>query len=534
MTATEGLDIAYTSSKTGLDPAYAHPSSDPTTGNNVLYDADTLAEVLTNGTNETVFEQIRARVSKLKNLEVGLGTVGYPEVSAAVVADMTTVSQITSNHHGLKNEEELDNVDYGIYGRVKAIRFDGMFMVIQDASGDEIQVMFRRQMAIEVAGRPYDGKHIDQLVDIGDIILVRGHVKRTATGELTLVVRAMSVLAKCLLPMPDGFHGLRDIDTRQRLRHLDIMTNKDSRILLLQRSRIVWELRKLLHNKGFVEVETPTLQHVYSGANATPFKTRSEALDEQLYLRIAPEFYLKRLIAGGFSEKVFEIGKCFRNEGTSTKHSPEFTMIEIYQQLADAGDMIALLEEIVAALAKDLGTEVPKFKTRTMASLIEERTGIKVESCDVDKLLEILHQRGVDPKSLESTTWGNLVAALFKCAVEDHIDEPTHVTDLPADISPLAASEGKRGKVFESYIQGLEIAHGCTEECNPLELLRKLDSCGLQGLGHTRDNEFLNAVAYGMPPTAGLGIGIDRLVMALTGAKTIKSTQTFPLLKNAD
>ncbi|ORM41510.1 Lysine--tRNA ligase [Babesia sp. Xinjiang] len=498
------------------------------------YDAEMLGEAFTSGANEHMVEQIGSRLTKLKTLESRLGVNAYPEVSADAVTDMDNIALIISNHRDLKNNEELESVSYHIYGRIKAMRFDGMFVVIEDVKGNELQVMFRRKQTIEVANKTYDSERIGHILDIGDIIDVRGHIKRTSTGELTLVGRSVAMLAKCLLPMPDGFHGLKDITTRQRLRHVDIMTNRDSKNLLLQRSHIIWHLRKFLHDRGFVEVETPILQHLYSGAHATPFKTHSEALGDDLYLRIAPEFYLKRLIAGGFADKIFEIGKCFRNEGTSTRHSPEFTMIELYQQLSNAEDMMRLMEDIVVTLSEGLGTSIPKFTRRTMNELIREHTGIDVEGCSSEDLLSILNDRGVDTTPLSAMTRGNLVCALFKDAVEDHITEPTHVTDFPADSSPLAAAVGSHGRVFESYIAGLEVAHGCTEECNPVELLRKLDGCGLEGLGHARDTEFLNAVAYGLTPTAGLGIGIDRLVMALTGASSIKNTQTFPLLKTVE
>ncbi|EDO06075.1 putative lysyl-tRNA synthetase [Babesia bovis T2Bo] len=496
------------------------------------YNVGTLADAFTSLANDAVKEQMSIRLAKLKHLESELGSSGYPEIDSKETESMTTVEQINKNHRTLNNDEENEGVNYCIYGRIKAIRFGGLFVVIEDKQGDELQVLFRRKMTIHIGDKPFNAENIDQLIDIGDVIQVGGHVKKTGTGELTLIPHHMSILAKCLLPMPDGFHGLKDVATRHKLRHLDIMVNEDTRGILLQRSHIIWELRKLLHSKGFVEVETPILQHIYSGANAQPFKTRSEALDENLYLRIAPEFFLKRLIVGGLGDKIFEIGKCFRNEGTSARHSPEFTMIEIYQQMANAGDMINLLEEIIETLAKKIGVEFPKFTRKTMVGLIEEHIGINVDLCSSEQLLSILRERGLDTNTLESNSWGSLVATLFKCAVEDNITEPTHVTELPSDISPLAASEGSKGKVFESYLQGLEIAHGCTEECNPVQLLHKLDMCGLQGLGHTRDTELLNAVAHGMPPTAGIGIGIDRLVMALSKTTSIKNIQTFPLLKS--
>ncbi|GIX65269.1 lysine--tRNA ligase [Babesia caballi] len=513
------------------DGANAEPKA-PDAVDSAGYDCETLGEAFTYGANEPMLKQIRSRCAKLRLLERELGVNPYPEIQAVAAADLAEMGQVAAAHRDLEKGDEVEGLLYRVHGRIMSIRFDGMFVVLQDSKGGELQIMFRKKGTVEVAGTAYESGDIGRIIDIGDVIEVRGHVKKTSSGEITLVAHSLTVLAKCLLPMPDGFHGLKDVSTRMRLRHLDIMTNKDVRKQLLQRSKMVWLLRRFLHDRGFVEVETPILYHGYSGANATPFETKSEALDEKLYLRIAPEFFLKRLITGGLADKVFEIGKCFRNEGTSTRHSPEFTMVEMYQQLADARDMMRLMEELVAALAEGLGVATPTFKTQSMRDLIEIHTGIDVGKHDREGLMALLAERWADAPDLAGMTWGDLVCALFKQEVEDRIVDPVHVTELPAEVAPLASASGAYGRVFESYIGGMEVAHGCTEQCHPLELLRKLDGCRLEGLGHARDKEFLNAVAYGMPPTGGLGVGVDRLLMALTGTSSIKNAQTFPLLKN--
>ncbi|CDR94942.1 lysyl-tRNA synthetase, putative [Babesia bigemina] len=500
------------------------------------YDAEALAAAFTHGASAPMLRQISSRLAKMRTIKGDLRVDPYPEVSEESARTVVDVGRIAAAHADLGDGEEVESIKYRVRGRIKSIRFDGLFVVIEDVKGHGLQVMFRRHQDIAVGGASFSANRVGDVLDIGDIILVEGHPKRTATGEMTLVAHSLGVLAKCLLPMPDGFHGLKDVDTRQRLRHLDIMTSAETKRLLQQRSHMVWMLRQFLHGRGYVEVETPVLYHGYSGAQATPFVTRSEALDQRLYLRIAPELFLKRLVTAGLADRVFEIGKCFRNEGTSTHHSPEFTMLELYQQMAGMGDMMRMTEEIVATVATGLRVAVPKFTTKSMSALIEEHAGVKVEQCSSEQLVAALAERGVDETALHDTTWGGLVCALFKHAVEGKILEPTHVTALPADSSPLAAvdADGVHGRVFESYLGGLEFAHGCTEECDPVKLLRKLDRCRQEGLSSSRDTEFLNAVAYGMPPTAGLGIGIDRLLMALTGATSIKHTQTFPLLKNVE
>ncbi|KAK1442545.1 lysyl-tRNA synthetase [Babesia gibsoni] len=509
-------------------------SPDSTSGSSENFDLDALAKEFTYDANAPVKNQMGSRLSKLKFIEHEIGADPYPEVSAADV--VTDIAAIIAKHNDMDNGTELESTDYRVYGRITSIRFEGQFVVLQDCKGNSIQVMFKRKEQVNIAKKTLTGENINKVIDIGDVVDVKGYVKKTSTGELTLVAQSMTVLAKCIFPLPDLYHGLKDVSTRFRFRHIDIMTNNDTRELLLQRSNMVWGLRQLLHSKGFTEVETPILNYNYSGANAVPFSTTSKALGEKLYMRIAPEFFLKRLITGGLADKIFEIGKCFRNEGTSTQHSPEFTMIEIYQQLADANDMIALTEEIVAKVAEQIGAKaIPLgWERRTMRDLIREHSQVDIDQCDKEQLVTLLQKRGMDEELIRAATWGELVCELFKSDVEEKLVQPIHVTELPAEVAPLADGNGKYSRVFESYIGSMEVAHGCTEECNPLELMEKLNRCGLQEMAHEHDKEFMNALAHGMPPTAGLGIGIDRLLMALTGTTSIKNTQTFPLLKRAD
>lgn len=377
------------------------------------------------------------------------------------------------------------------------------------------------------------GPDKQKALDLWDIIAVKGTVKKTNTGEITLVAKQAMLLAKCILPPPDLWHGLKDVETRYRQRHLDILVNKDVHNKLLIRSECIHLIRTYLHKRGHIEVETPILQRFPSGALANPFSTKHNAMDMEMFLRIAPELYLKRLIASGFADKVFEIGKCFRNEGISACHSPEFTMVEIYEKLANMDDMIVLVENLVQYLVDEMritidGKKQIKWKQITMRDLVLEYARIDVYSASLPDLESFCISQNIEvPKN---ASWGTLVNALFKNKVEPHLILPTHVSYLPLDISPFVYSNDdstmpKTARRFESYWMGMEIANGCTEECDPKKVLKNIKE-------NFQDKDFINALEYGMPPTAGVGIGIDRLVMVLANAQNIKDVQTFPLLRH--
>jgi lysyl-tRNA synthetase, class II len=359
-------------------------------------------------------------------------------------------------------------------------------------------------------------------LDIGDLIGVEGIAFRSRRGELTLRVTAVTVLAKSLRPPPEKHHGLQDVETRFRHRELDLMANEDARELFVMRARVIAAVRRFLDQEGFIEVETPVLQPQYGGALARPFVTHFNALDRNFYLRIATELYLKRLIVGGL-ERVYELGKDFRNEGLSPKHNPEFTMVEWYEAYSDYLAVAARFERLMSSL----GIAAP-WRHEKLVEAIQARTGIDVMAHhDRPALAEAMRERGLE---VTEDSWPGLVDDLVSKQVEPTLTEPTLLFDYPVELSPFAkAHRSEPGLVerFEAYAGGIEIANAFTELNDPDEQRARF-----QAAGQPPDEGFLFALEHGMPPTGGIGIGIDRLVMVLSGRHSIREVVLFPAMRD--
>ncbi len=422
-------------------------------------------------------------------------------------------------------------------GRVMGRRGHGklVFLDLVDRSG-QIQLL----VGAERAG-PVD-------LDLGDLVGVTGKATKTKRGEPSLAVDELALLAKTRRPLPDTYHGLVDAETRYRKRYLDLLVNEDARRDFLLRSRLVAAIRRILDADGFVEVETPVLQPRYGGAFATPFVTHHNELDQDLYLRIADELYLKRLIVGGL-ERVYEIGKDFRNEGLSTKHQPEFTMLEWYEAYADYRDAMARIETLVDAVAREvLGTTQVEFRGHridlaapwTRVSLVDALKGEGVWSEDEAELRALLDGRGVETD--RDRTWAQLVDHALGHFVEPGLIQPTILHDYPVELSPFARTTDADPRIverFEYYAGGMELGNAYTELNDPEEQAERFRlQQGERDAGDVTaeegDPDYVEALSYGMPPTAGLGLGIDRLAMVMTGRETIRDVILFPILRERD
>jgi lysyl-tRNA synthetase class 2 len=381
-------------------------------------------------------------------------------------------------------------------------------------------------------------------LDLGDLVGVEGVVFRSRRGELSLRVESFELLAKSLRPPPDKFHGLQDVETRFRHRELDLIANEESRAVFIARARIVSAIRAYLDGEGFIEVETPILQPLYGGAMARPFTTHHNALDRDFYLRIATELYLKRLIVGGL-ERVYELAKDFRNEGISYKHNPEFTMLEWYEAYADYEDVMRRVEELLPRAAEAAGYEgeidfTPPYRRVTLRDAIHDATGIDVlELRDRDALAAAIAASGSDIPT-DGLTWPELVDDLFSKVVEPTLVQPTFVIDFPKEISPLAKdhrSEPGLVERFEAFAGGMELANAFSELNDPDEQRARFEAQQrFAAEGHEEamplDEAYLQALEQGLPPTGGIGIGIDRLVMLLTGKRTIREVVLFPAMRD--
>lgn len=427
-------------------------------------------------------------------------------------------------------------------GRIMAIRNNGMFLDLHDTSG-KIQAFCHKESLDE------DMIPLLKLLDVGDIVGVEGHIRRTPRGELSVRVKRLEVLCKALLQLPEKYHGLSDVEVRYRQRYLDLIVNEDSRNTLRQRSKIVSAIRRYLDDRNYMEVETPMLHSIAGGASANPFITHHHSLDQDMYLRIAPELFLKRLIVGGLSDKVYEINRCFRNEGISTRHNPEFTSIELYEAYSDYHDMMALTETLVQVACQAIhdefkipyGNNVLDFsgpwKRASMIDLVKEHTGVDFLPLSLEDARLQADALGVYVEPTDS--WGKVVEAVFAEKVEAQLIQPTHVTDFPRDISPLSKvhrSHPRLSERFETYINGWEIANAFSELSDPMDQKARFeDQMNERASGdaeaHAMDEDYVNALGYGMPPTGGLGIGVDRLVMLLTNAPSIRDVILFPTLK---
>jgi len=432
-----------------------------------------------------------------------------------------------------------------IAGRIMACRDMGKvaFVDLRDASG-KIQAYFGRN----VLGDRYD---FFANCDIGDIIGITGKLFQTRTGEITVEVAAFEMLAKSLQPLPEKWHGLTDVEKRYRQRYLDLIADEKVVDIFLTRSRVISAMRRFMEGRGFIEVETPVLHPVAGGALAQPFATHHHALGLDLYLRIATELYLKRLIVGGF-DRVYEIGRIFRNEGISTKHNPEFTMMESYQAYADYNDVMAMLEEMVASVAKKVlrKTKVkygedtldftPPWRRMALRDAVIEGCGLDfMEHADEKSLRGEIQRRGLQIDG--NLSWAQLLDKLISHYVEPNMIQPTILFDYPVVMSPLAKRKPGNDRLverFEAFAGGMEIANAFSELNDPIEQRERFEEQEKlrAQLGDAEaervDEDFLVAIEYGMPPTGGLGVGIDRLVMLLTNQQSIREVILFPQLKS--
>jgi lysyl-tRNA synthetase class 2 len=457
-------------------------------------------------------------------------------------------SEIIERFGNLTREELEKTGDVVSFaGRIMALRSFGKasFAHIQDPSG-KIQVYLKKDKLGE------DAYVLFKECDVGDYIGVSGKPFRTRTDELTVMATELKLLSKGLSPLPEKWHGLKDVEARYRQRYLDLTVNPRSREVFIKRTRIIGLIREFLIKKGFIEVETPMMQHIPGGAAARPFITHHNALDQDLYLRIAPELYLKRLVIGGF-ERVFEINRNFRNEGVSTQHNPEFTMLEFYQAYATFEDLMELTEEMISSVVRELyGTTkitcqgqaldfTPPWTRITVKEAIVKHSGADGDIFkDREKALKFLE--GVNPAlagKLEGLSHGKIIAEIFEEVAEPALIQPTLVTHWPVDVSPLARRNPDDHSLvdrFELLIMGKEIANAFSELNDPIDqgerfvMQVKEREAGDQE-AHPMDEDFLRALEYGMPPAAGEGIGIDRLVMILTDSPSIRDVILFPLLR---
>jgi lysyl-tRNA synthetase, class II len=447
---------------------------------------------------------------------------------------VTPIAEVKAPHEDLPAGEETD-ARARVAGRLAARRGQGRaaFLDLVDRSG-RIQLHARA----DVLGQ----ESLDRLVslDLGDLIGADGTVFRTRRGELSLKLDDWTLLAKSLRPPPEKHHGLTDTETRFRHRELDLMANEDARELFIARARIISTVRRFLDDAGFVEVETPVLQPIYGGAAARPFTTHHNALDRTLYLRIATELYLKRLLVGGL-ERVYEIGKDFRNEGLSPKHNPEFTMLEWYEAYADYQDIANRCEQLIATVARELGVEgfEPPWKRERLGDAIAARTGIDVYAHrDLESLRAELRRRDLEVLEHEDT-WAKLVDHLLTRYVEPTLQEPTILFDYPVELSPYAKrhrSEPGLVERFEAYARGMEFANAFTELNDPDDQRARFEESGRAAAAGDQeaqpfDEAYIRALEQGMPPAGGIGIGIDRLVMLLTGRSAIREVVLFPALR---
>jgi len=445
--------------------------------------------------------------------------------------------------------DECEGQLVAVAGRVMSKRGMGKasFAHIQDSSG-RVQIYARLNDvgagAYELFGR----------LDIGDIIGLRGTVFKTRTGEITVAVVDFQILSKSLRPLPEKWHGLKDIELRYRQRYIDLIVNPEVKEVFESRSRIVRSFRSFLDQKGFLEVETPMMHPIAGGATARPFKTHHNALDIDLFLRIAPELYLKRLLVGGF-EKVYEINRNFRNEGISTKHNPEFTMLELYQAYADYNDMMDLTEEMIAHVAQDLlgtttityqGSEIdlkPPWLRLPMLEAVQRHTGLDFASIKtVDEVRQAVRGSNLEIALGPGESWGSILNKVFEEAVEPNLIQPTFIVDYPVEISPLAKRKDEAPELtyrFELFVYGREMANAFSELNDPIDqkgrFLKQADNRQAgDDEAHMMDEDYVNALEYGMPPAGGLGIGIDRLVMLLTDSASIRDVILFPQRRPRD
>jgi len=476
---------------------------------------------------------LAARRAKLARLRAE-GVEPFPHAYPGVVP----IADVRAAHAELEAGAETE-ARYRVAGRIAARRGQGKaaFVDLVDRSG-RIQLHARADVLVPEAFERLVG------LDLGDLIGIDGTAFCSRRGELSLRVDDWALLAKSLRPPPEKHHGLQDLETRYRHRELDLMSSEETRELFLARAAIVAGVRRHLDDAGFVEVETPVLHPLYGGSNARPFTTHHNQLDRMLYMRIATELYLKRCIVGGL-EKVYELGKDFRNEGISHKHNPEFTMVELYEAYADYRDIAARTEQLVAAAAERMGYDGPRdlkppWRRETLAEAIRTRTGgIDIlEARDRDALAAAMQAKGLHAPA--GDTWAQLVDELVTKHVEPTLIEPTFLFDYPVELSPFAKGhrdDPRLAERWEAYCEGMEIANAFTELNDPDEQRRRFEQQRAHAAAGDEeaqpyDEAFVQALEQGMPPTGGVGVGIDRLVMVLTGRRSIREVVLFPAMRD--
>ena len=522
---------------------------------------------------DSEFEQnlFTLRQEKLKEIEK-LGQQAYPNrFPAAEGETAATVPEVRGKWDSWTSEDlERDKPRVVVAGRIMAIRQQGKagFATLQQ-DGQRLQIYVR----LDAVGE--QGFALYKLLDLGDHIGVTGYLFRTRTGELTIHVETLTFLAKAMLALPEKFHGLADLELRYRQRYVDLFANLDAREVFVKRAKTLRALRTFFDSRGYLEVETPMMQQIAGGAAARPFATHHNALDMDLFLRIAPELYLKRLVVGGL-DRVYEINRNFRNEGVSTQHNPEFTMLEFYQAYANYHDLMDLTEELIAFVAKEVngttvtnfnGAEIDlgKFERLTMREAIIKWWPDGPKRPSLDDFLDRNRLRDVVSETYSkgnlyhwsapyvlaafgqidldlntpSIPFGKCIAALFEAVAEEHLIQPTIIYEFPTAVSPL--SKQKPGdpdwvERFEIYCGGFELGNAFSELNDPVEQKKRFeDQLAQRAAGddeaHQMDEDYVRALAYGLPPTGGEGIGIDRLVMLLTGSKSIRDVILFPLMR---
>lgn len=461
---------------------------------------------------------------------------------------------VTHHSDEIKNNfEAMEGQFVSVAGRMMSRRDMGKasFADVQDRNG-RIQVYIKTD---DIGEENY--KEFKTYYDIGDIIGVKGTVFKTKKGEISIHAQEITLLTKSLQPLPEKWHGLKDTEIRYRKRYVDLIVNPEVRDTFIKRTKIIQCVRKFFDDRGYLEVDTPVLATIASGAAARPFITHSNALDIDLYLRIATELYLKRLIVGGF-ERVYEMGKDFRNEGISVRHNPEFTMIELYEAYADYNDMMKYCEECIAYCAQEVlgttkityqGTEIdltPPWNRITMIDAVKKYSGVDFREIkgdeaarEIAKKLNIVDEL---KKDLKYCTWGDILNAAFEAYVEEHLIQPTFVIDYPVEISPLTKAKKDDPSIterFEAYIYGREIANAYSELNDPIvQRERFLQQLQEREYGddeaYAMDEDFIHSLEVGMPPTGGMGIGIDRIIMLLTDSYSIRDVILFPTMKPID